>query len=78
MSCASQQCTPPHVTQGPEGRWSQGSVRTVSVDCVCRLYDCSFLASGVCALVGEAGLEASVCPLLVGPGSWPFGGQVYV
>ena len=48
------------------------------MDCVCRLYDCSFLASGVCALVGEAGLEASVCPLLVGPGSWPFGGQVYV
>ena len=54
---------------------------------VCRLWDCGFLASGICPLVGEAGLEASAgflegkasaCPLVGGAGSWPAGGQGHV
>ena len=49
-----------------------------------KLQDHSFLVSGVCLLVGEAGLEtcagflvggASVCPLVGGAGSWPSGWQ---
>ena len=49
-----------------------------------RLQACSFLPSGVCPLVGEAGLEAcagflvggvSACPLVGRAVSWPSGGQ---
>ena len=49
-----------------------------------RLWDFSFLALGVCPLVGEAGLEAyasflvggaGACPLVGGAGSWPSCGQ---
>ena len=52
-----------------------------------RLWDCIFLASGVCPLVGEAGLEVpagflvggtGACPLLGGVGSWSSGGQCHV
>ena len=52
-----------------------------------RLQDCSFLASGVCPLVGGAGLEAcagflvggtDACPFVGGAGSWPSGGQSHV
>ena len=52
-----------------------------------RLRDHSFLASGVCPLVGESGLGACVgflvagagaCPLVGGAGSWPSGGQGHV
>ena len=51
------------------------------------LWGHSFLASGICPLVGEAGLEAytgfmvgkaGACPLVGGPGSWPSGGQGHV
>ena len=54
----------------------------VLADLFCRLWDHSFLASGVCALVGEAGLEAcagflvgaaGACLLVGGAGSWPSG-----
>ena len=49
----------------------------------CALQDYSFLASGVCSLVSEAGLEvcagslereADPCPLVGRAGSWPSGG----
>ena len=52
-----------------------------------RLWGFSFLASGVCLLVGEGGLEAcagfpvggaSTCPLVSGAVSWPSGGQGHV
>ena len=51
------------------------------------LQDHSFLLSGVCPLVGEAGLEAcagflvggaGACPLVYGAGYWPSGGQGHV
>ena len=70
--------------QGPEVSWSQGSIWPVFADLVCRLQNCSVLASGVCPQVGEAGVEAyagflaggaSACPLVRGVGSWPSGGQ---
>ena len=49
-----------------------------------RLWDHSFLASGICTLVCEAGIEAcagflvggaGACALVGGAGSWPSGGQ---
>ena len=52
-----------------------------------RLRDCSFLASAVCSLLSEAGLETcagllvgrpSACPLVGGAGSWASGGQSHV
>ena len=73
--------------QGPEVSWSQGSIWPAFADPVCRLQDHSFLASDVCPLVGETGLEACVgflvrgagaCPLVAGAGSWPSGGQGHV
>lgn len=51
---------------------------------VCRLQDYSFLASSVCPLVSEAGLEAfadflvggaGACLLVGGAGCWLSGGQ---
>ena len=64
-----------------------GNVWPEFVDLVCRLWDCSFLASGVCPLVGEAGLdvcvdileeEASACPLVGVAVSWSSGGQGHI
>ena len=52
--------------------------------CILRLQDCGFLASGVCPLVGEVGLEArtgflegkaSAYSLVGGLRSWPSGRQ---
>ena len=69
------------ITQGPGAGFI---VWPMSVDSVCRVWDCGFLASGVCFLVGEAGLEtyaeflaerASACPLVNRTGSWSFSRQ---
>ena len=65
----------PLVSQCPVASWLQVSVWLVFADSVCRLQDCGFLASGVCPLMGEAGLEvcagflvggARACPLMGG------------
>ena len=48
----------PPVLQGPGASWSQSSVWPAFVGLLCRLRNCSFLASGVCPRLGEAGLEA--------------------
>ena len=87
MSYVSQEYTP---LSSPKGQGPAGP-RVVSDLCLwtqfCRLLDCSFLASGVCPLVGEAGLEAcegflvggaGVCPLVGGAASCPSGGQGHV
>lgn len=51
------------------------------------MWDLSFLASGVCSLVDEAGLDvesgflvggASTCPLVGEAGSWSSGGLCHV
>ena len=69
----------------PKGQGSSGShvsVWSAFADLVCRLQDHSFLAHGVCCLVGETGLEACAgflvegagsCPLVVRAASWPSG-----
>ena len=83
MSYASQECTP---LSSPKGQGPTGPrvVSGLHLDLVCRLPDCNFLASGVCPLVGEAGLEVcagflagrvSACPQVGGAGCWPSGGQ---
>ena len=81
MSYVSQQYTPlsPPKAQGPAGP------RVRSDLCqFCRLQDHSFIRSGICPLVGEAGLEvcvsflvggADACSLVGGAGSWPSDGQ---
>ena len=47
----------PLVTQWLGTSWSQDNVWPAFVDSVCSLQDFSFLASGACPLVVEAGLE---------------------
>ena len=82
MSYVSQQYTPLSSLKGQGPAFPRvGSDLSLWTQ-FCRLQDHSFLASGVCPLVGEAGLEtcaaflaggASVCPLVGGTGSWPSG-----
>ena len=71
--------------QGPTGSRVESAL--LWVGWVHRLWDLSFLASVVCPLVGEVGLEVgagflegrdSVCPLMGGAGSWSSGGQGHV
>ena len=68
----------------PRARGQLVSIWPLFVDSICRLQDCSFLASGVCPLVDEDGLEVcagflagrvGACPLVGGTGSWSSGGQ---
>ena len=87
MFCASQQCTP---LLSPKGQGPAGP-RVGSDLCLPfqfhRLWDHSLLASGVCSLVGEAGIEAcvgflvggaGVCSLRGGVDSWSSGGNDWV
>ena len=87
MSYVSQQYTP---LSSPKGQWPTDP-RVGAELCLRRRFhklpDCIFLASGVCCLVFEGGLEvwadflvgeASACPLVGGARSWPSGGQGHV
>ena len=65
------QCIP---LSSPKGQGSSGShvsVWSAFADLVCRLQDHSFLAHGVCCLVGETGLEACAGFLVERAGSCP-------
>ena len=60
---------------GPGPRWSQGKVWLVVGRLGLRAMGLLFSASGVCPLVGEAGLEASAGSLVGRAGACSLGGE---